>query len=125
MDAVGATIPGTIGTRLDAGEGQMQCILRALGATHRRAVHAGGIPHPSSGTGPDGDPGIVWINSDPVREQAAVHHLAQDAVARILVDRTRAVRCVGPGTGSPGMVKNRLPSASKSRSLGPLNNWLR
>src|ERR1700730_14903441 len=31
----------------------------------------------------------------------------------------------GPGPVPQGSVKNRLPSASKSRSLGPLNNWLR
>src|SRR6516162_4438176 len=125
MDAVGTAVSRTIGARLDASEHRVGWVFRALRAAHRRPGHEGCIPHAPRSTVPNRDPGIVRINSDPVREQAAVHHLAQNTVARILVDCTVRSLMLGPGPVAQGSVKNRFPSASKSRSLGPLNNWLR
>jgi hypothetical protein len=40
---------------------------------------------------------------------------------RILIDCTRAVSRAWAGTGSPAIGEEQMPSASKSRSLGPLN----
>src|SRR5215472_2860677 len=94
MDAVGAAVSRTIGARLDASEHRVGWVFGALRAAHRRAGHEGCVPHAPRGTVP---------NRDPVWEQAAVHHLAQGTVARILVDCACSVAHVGPRSGGPGI----------------------
>src|SRR5215467_9451989 len=103
MDTVGAAVAWAIGARLDASEHRVGWVFRALRAAHRRASHEGCVPHAPRGTVPNRDPVIVGINSDPVWEQAAVHHLAQGTVARILVDCACSVAHVGPRSGGPGI----------------------
>jgi len=81
MNAIGSTVARDIGARLDAGEGQMQRVFRALRAAHIRTIGEQSVPHAPRVEVADRDPSVVRINSNPIREQAAVHHFAQDAVA--------------------------------------------
>src|ERR1700751_3689225 len=108
MDAIGTAVARAIGPRLDASEHCVGWIFRALRAAHRRAGHEGAVPHAPRGTVPNRDPGIVRINSYPVWEQAAVHHLMQYTVARILVDGTRPVAHVGARSGGPGIGEEQV-----------------
>src|SRR6516165_2708814 len=103
MDDVVPDVSGTLGARLDASEHGVGWVFLALLAAHRRLGHEGCVPDALRGTVPNRNPGIVGINSDPVWEQAAVHHLVQDTVARVLVDCACSVAHVGPRSGGPGV----------------------
>src|SRR6516225_2313463 len=129
MNAIGSAVARDIGARLDAGEGQMQRVFRALRAAHIRTVREQSVPHAPRVKVADRDPSVVRINSNPIWEQAAVHHFAQDAVARILVDRSGTVAHVGPWTGGPrtrAVMRRDLPqrrsglpaTLQSSRSMG-------
>ena len=51
---------------------------------------------------------VVRRHGDTVRERAAVHHPAQHAVTRILVDGAGTVGRVGSGTGSPRIGEEQI-----------------
>src|SRR6516162_7643366 len=118
MDPVRAPIPRAIGACFDTLECQVQRILLALRAAHRRTGGKQGVPHPPAGTVADRQRAIVRRDGDPIREQASVHHLAQDAVARILVNCAAAVRHVWPGTGCPRIGEEQVPLGVEIEIVG-------
>src|SRR6516162_1872621 len=120
MDTVRTAVARAIGSRLDACKHGVGWVFRALRAAHRRAGHEGSVPHAPRGAVPNRDPGVVRINSDPVWEQAAVHHLAQDTVARILVNCTCPVAHVGPGSGGCRDERRGLSSRPQDSHLWAL-----
>ena len=86
----------------------MQRILGALRAAHRRAGHEWAVPDAAFPEVADGQHVVVGRHGNAVRERTAVHHLAQNAVARILVHGARVVGHARSGTGSPGIGEEQI-----------------
>src|SRR5262245_4574679 len=89
MHAIWPTVPGYKGPGLHRAEGRVRRILRALGTAHSRTVLERAVPDSAASKIADREQGVVRRHSNAVREQAAVHYLAQHAVARVLVDGAR------------------------------------
>src|SRR5262245_57160240 len=103
MDAVRPAISGYKSPGLHRTEGRVRRILRALRAAHSRTVLERAIPDPAPSEIADREQVVVWRHSNAVREQAAVHHLAQHPVARVLIHGARLVGQVRTRSGPPGV----------------------
>src|SRR5262249_53598117 len=108
VDAVGTAVTGHIGTCLDSLKRQMQRVRGGTRDPHRRAGGKGGVPHAPCIAVADRYRAVVRGDGDPIRKQAAVHHLAQHTVTRILVNRSAAVGYVGSRTGAPGVGEKQV-----------------
>jgi len=104
MDPVGAPIPRAIGACFDTLECQVQRILLALRAAHRRTGGKQRVPHPPGGTIADRQRAIVRRDGDPIREQASVHQLAQDATALGEVTGVIHAAGVSPSQAPPATI---------------------
>src|SRR5205814_1325109 len=85
MHAVRPAISGDKRSGLHRAEGRMRRIFRALRAAHSRAVLECAVPDPAASEIADGEQRVVRRDGNSVWEQAAVHYLAQHAVARIQI----------------------------------------
>src|SRR6266478_4837650 len=97
----------------------MRRILRALRAAHRRTVLERAVPDPAASKIADREQGVVRRHSDAVREQAAVHYLAQHTVARVLVHGARLVGQVRPRAGAPRIGKEEIALGVEIEVVGP------
>src|SRR6516162_1031927 len=77
MHAVRPAISGYEGSCLHRAERRMGGILRALRAAHGWAILEGAVPDPAASKISDGEQRVVGRHRNAVREQTAVHYLAQ------------------------------------------------
>src|SRR5439155_13979054 len=108
MHTVRPAIPGYKGPGLHRTEGRVRRILRALRAAHRRTVLERAVPDPAASKIADRQQGVVRRYGNAVREQAAVHYLAQHTVARVLVHGARLVGQVRAGAGAPRIGEEQI-----------------
>src|SRR5437870_9601867 len=119
MHTVRPAIPGYKGPGLHRTEGRVRRILRALRAAHRRTVLERAVPDPAASKIADRQQGVVRRYSNAVREQAAVHYLAQHTVARVLVHGARLVGQVRPRSGPPRVGEEEVPLGVEIEVVGP------
>ena len=88
-------------------------------ATHRRTVLEGAVPDLAASEIADGQQRVVRRHGNAVREQPAVHHLAQHAVAGILINGAGLVGEVRPRAGAPRIGKEQVPLGVEIEVVGP------
>src|SRR5450432_4144653 len=119
MDAIGSAVAGHIGARLYRAESQMQWVLGALRAADRGTCREAGIQHAACPEVTDGQHGVIGRHGDAVREQATVHHPAQNSVAGILINRAGLIGYVWSGTGTPGIGEEQISFGVEIQVVGP------